>query len=275
MNILSGALPCIVLTLILAGTTPVRAQVVQFEFSGTRFGGSEDFGETITGIATLDLDAVPSITQPFTPDDGGGQYAVWSNADGEFAIEVETSGGQFASSHQGGVTYFEVIDDPYYQSPSAYRSGHLHWAWQDDGVETGIRFLTDNYGEAGNGVAEVSDWKPDEDSFTFIRIYFYDIAAEVNYFSDYRLDSFEPVRQSIVIDGCDTGVVNFEYDGRQVSELLDELADDARSHGQYVSQVKKLLRELQRADQITSEDADSIGDCASDSSIGKRPKRTR
>ena len=239
---------------------PPSAQVVQFEFSGTRFGGSEDFGETISGIATLDLDALPSITQPFTPDDGCGEYAVWSNADGEFAVQVETSGGQVADSSAGGITYFEVIDDPCYGSPGPLRYGHLHWAFEQDGVETGIRFLTHNYGEAGDGVAAVSDWKPAEDSFTFIRIYFYDISAEVNHFSDYRLDSFEPVVQTIVIDGCDTGVDDFEYNGGLVSELLDEVAADARSHGQYVSQVKKLLRELQRP-------ADHIRRCGRDRNV--------
>lgn len=264
---------CVACLITVAETTPVGAQVVQYRFTGTRFAGLAEFGDSISGVVTLDLGVAPESTQDFTPDDGGGKYSVWSDETGDFAVEAVTSANFSAGSSLGGRTYFEVIDDPYDSPP--YRSGLIHTHAVIDGIEIGFYFLTNHEGVAGDGIPAVSDWKPLEDEFTYIRIYEADIAANRFDFANYRLDSFELIRDNIVIDGRDTGVEDFEYNGRLVSEILDGYAAEAKSHDQYTGRVSKLLRELRLAGLISSEDSNAILDIAEASTIGNRPKGRR
>ena len=268
MNVRRGALICIAFSLSLAAATPARAQVVQYEFTGTWFRGSEDFGETVSGVVALDLDAPPDSLIDYSTMGDCGQNAVWQ--DGNFTVDAVTSAGIAAGTHLGGTTYFDMIDHTCRNPP--FLSGHFFAFWRDDQFEYGVRFLTQTTSETGDGIASVSKWTPLDDEFTLIRVYQYELATETFVFGDYHLATFELIRDTIVIDGCDTGVEDFEYDGRLVSEILDELAAAAKSHGQYKSKVAKLLRELRRAGVITTEEAESIQHCADESTIGVRPK---
>lgn len=270
MNVRPFLYACLVSASAFACTSTVEAQLVQYKFTGTRVGGNADFGGAIFGVVTLDLAASPYVTQP-SSGGGCGQYAVWRSVDGNFTYDAMTSNGQTGGTSLGGNTYFEAIDDPC--RPILY--GNLHCNAVVAGHEIGMYFITQDPDDSGNGIAEVSDWTPLDDAMTYIRIYDQDLTTLDFQYSNYELDTFELVRDTIVIDGRDTGVEDFEYDGELVSERIEAYADGAKSHGQFVSQVNKLTRELAKAGLLSPEERDAIQDAASDSSIGKRPGRSK
>lgn len=74
---------------------------------------------------------------------------------------------------------------------------------------------------------------------------------------------------TIVIDGCDSGIDNFEFgDGFTLSDKIDELeAGDYKNHGEYVKTTAKYLTGLVKAMLITNEQKDTIMSCVGSSSI--------
>ena len=67
---------------------------------------------------------------------------------------------------------------------------------------------------------------------------------------------------TVVIDGCDTGVDNVDYKGLLISELIDGYASSAKNHGQFVSSVNKLAKNLMEAGLITNKEMGVIQSCA-------------
>lgn len=59
-----------------------------------------------------------------------------------------------------------------------------------------------------------------------------------------------PQVTNIIIDGQDTGVLDFEYDNKLFSVRLDEIAAEARNHGQYVRWVVFWTRRAYRDDKL-------------------------
>jgi hypothetical protein len=80
-------------------------------------------------------------------------------------------------------------------------------------------------------------------------------------------DTDETVDETIVIDGCDTGVVDFEYDGLFISERIEECAMDAKNHGKFVSCVAHMTKMLKDEGFISGEEKGDIQSCAAKSSI--------
>ena len=77
----------------------------------------------------------------------------------------------------------------------------------------------------------------------------------------------EPTGETIVIDGCDTGVENMEYDGQLISEWIADCADNAKNHGKFVSCVAHLCKELKKEGIITGKEKGAIKKCAAKSDI--------
>ena len=74
----------------------------------------------------------------------------------------------------------------------------------------------------------------------------------------------------IVIDGCDTGVVDQVLpDGSTISGRIAECAKNASNHGKFVSCVADLTNGLKKLGVITGEQKGAIQSCAGQSSIGK------
>jgi len=71
----------------------------------------------------------------------------------------------------------------------------------------------------------------------------------------------------IVIDGCDTGVIDQEFDGKTISGEISECAKGARNHGQFVSCVAKLTNNLMKAGLITGKEKGAIQSCAAQADI--------
>jgi hypothetical protein len=71
------------------------------------------------------------------------------------------------------------------------------------------------------------------------------------------------LRETVVIDGCDTGVENILLgDGCTMSDLIDELADNAENHGQFVSSVSHLTINWKKEQLITGSAKGAILSCA-------------
>lgn len=82
----------------------------------------------------------------------------------------------------------------------------------------------------------------------------------------------------LVIDGCDSGVIDRELpDGSLLSSLVDPLVadctDGAKNHGQFVSCFAQGLNDLVSAGIITEDEKDALQSCAGESSIGKKSKK--
>ncbi len=74
----------------------------------------------------------------------------------------------------------------------------------------------------------------------------------------------------VVIDGCDTGVVNTLFaNGCTISDLIAHCATNAKNHGDFVSCVADLTDSLKKQGLITGKQAGAINSCAGKSNIGK------
>lgn len=75
---------------------------------------------------------------------------------------------------------------------------------------------------------------------------------------------------TVVIDGEDTGVTNYLFDdGCTVADLIAKAAVVSENHGQFVSQVAKVLNGLRRDGNITNEEKSTLQNAAAQSDIGK------
>lgn len=73
---------------------------------------------------------------------------------------------------------------------------------------------------------------------------------------------------TVVIDGCDSGVVNILFDdGCTISDLIAECAAGAKNHGQFVSCVAQLVIDLRNAGAISNQAAAVIIVCAALSNV--------
>ena len=74
--------------------------------------------------------------------------------------------------------------------------------------------------------------------------------------------------ETIIIDGCDFGVENLLLeDGCTISDLIVEIADEAKNHGKFVSGVAHLLKGLKKDGLISGKEKGAIQSCAAQSDI--------
>ena len=73
---------------------------------------------------------------------------------------------------------------------------------------------------------------------------------------------------TVIIDGCDSGIDNFlNEDGCTISDLIDEIANSASNHGQFVSGVSHLLNDLKKSGLINGREKGVIQSCAASADI--------
>ena len=87
---------------------------------------------------------------------------------------------------------------------------------------------------------------------------------------DQDMCTVSDIRPTVIVESCNSGVVNAlltEPIGCTITDEILSLAETARSHGQFVSQVDQFLRELQKADVLEPNEKNAIKDCASQSSL--------
>lgn len=73
---------------------------------------------------------------------------------------------------------------------------------------------------------------------------------------------------TVVIDGCDTGVANVLSDtGCTLSDQIQSCADSASNHGNFVSCVASLTNALRQAGGISNNDKSAIQSCAANASL--------
>ena len=76
--------------------------------------------------------------------------------------------------------------------------------------------------------------------------------------------------ETVIIGGIDSGVANpvFE-DGCTIADLVKFREDDAKNHGQFVSQVTKLAKSLEKDGTISKGDKSALTTAAAQSNVGK------
>jgi hypothetical protein len=67
---------------------------------------------------------------------------------------------------------------------------------------------------------------------------------------------------TIVINGCDTGVADFMYNGELISVQIKNIYSEAKNHGQFVRRVAVLTNDLMKDGIITGEEKGKIQSCA-------------
>jgi len=83
------------------------------------------------------------------------------------------------------------------------------------------------------------------------------------------VEEIEPPTTTIIIDGCDTGVSDQEYDGNGgfISERIAECANELINHGAYVSCVAEITNQLKKKGTISGEEKSAILTCAAQASL--------
>jgi hypothetical protein len=80
--------------------------------------------------------------------------------------------------------------------------------------------------------------------------------------------SFSDLNETVVIDGCDSGVENVLLeDGCTISDLILECADDADNHGEFVSAVFHSTKYLKKNGIISGNEKGKIQKCAAKADI--------
>ena len=263
------------------------AQLVKYQFTGTNFYNQRDVGTKISGTVTLDVGATPDYCNPynFSWDDrpafdfhgsatGYDQY--WSN--GGFSVDAVTDSGLASGPSLGGYTRFydSKEDAKVYSDGTDYsfqRSGSSIENYEIGGGGTFLRgvIVSGNDRALGDGVPYVvpNPWDPSRKEFSSIVIYEYNDETAVYLYGTFTIDSFTLVPTNIIIGGIDTGIVDFQYQGKLVSKDLAEFAAAAKNHGDYVSRVTKLTNALMKAGLLTGKQKGIIMDAAAKSSYGK------
>ena len=71
------------------------------------------------------------------------------------------------------------------------------------------------------------------------------------------------VRPTVVIDGCDSGVANpLSESGCSLTDSILALRDGAKNHGEFVSQLAKMLNDLVKQGLLSGAEKGSIQSCA-------------
>ncbi|MEZ5944747.1 MAG: hypothetical protein R3C18_25455 [Planctomycetaceae bacterium] len=277
---MSRCLLTLCLVAFVGSTSSVNAQVAKYEFTGTlvsSFGSNTDqFGGSIFGSVDLDLGTPPKSTYQYSSSGQIGQSAYWNS--GAFTIDAMTSGGFLTGTTlEGGRATGEVYDlTEYYTSSTGYRSGSLSNLFQyyNDGFYFAYREIQlYSYGyenATGDGIAAMADWNPIADQYAYISVGDHNFLTNEHSVAFYRLDSFVPVSAgNIVIDGVDTGIADFDYNGSTITAQIEELASSATNHGKFVSKVAKLLNELKKAGLVSGEEKEILQEVAAESDVAK------
>jgi hypothetical protein len=78
-----------------------------------------------------------------------------------------------------------------------------------------------------------------------------------------------PCPDTVVIDGCDTGVFALLADGTCLQDVVDNCAAGVKNHGSFASCVARTTADLMQEGLLTGREKGLIDSCAARSSIGK------
>ena len=78
-----------------------------------------------------------------------------------------------------------------------------------------------------------------------------------------RSDSISAINNEIIINGCQSGVLNRDYHGSLISTWIDECSLTGKNHGDFVSCVAKLTGKLKRSGLIDRKEKRALQECAS------------
>lgn len=238
------------------------AEPVSYSFTATRGYGDPAFGNLMSGTIVLD---VGSTNGTIYENPGYGQYGFWYN--GAFAIDAMTDAGYVSGTALGGgTTEFAAFD---YALIGSTQNRILWYTYTATGVKS-LTFSSFDYARAEDGIASIPDpWNPFSLTYNIVDIYEVDFSTGLTRSATYFLDTFAPTIQRIVIDGFDTGLDDFTFEGQKVSEILAGYAESASNHGGFVSETNKLAAKLRKAGLLTEEQSNALGNAAAQSGIGK------
>lgn len=97
----------------------------------------------------------------------------------------------------------------------------------------------------------------------FYGLYGYGATHSVS-FSNINITGCE---KKLVIDRCDTGVLDKIYQGQFISEMIYACAANAKSHGEFISCVAELTNMLKKEGIITGAEKGAIQSCAAQSNL--------
>ncbi|MCA9084619.1 MAG: hypothetical protein KDA81_11215 [Planctomycetaceae bacterium] len=237
-----------------AGTA--SAQLVTYEFTGEfdqAYGTRPGSGQTIVGTLTLDLNA-PVTTSSAT-------QGRWDG--GALSIDAITSDGWMAGTSRGQSRPV-VFTQNVITGESIDRLLNVEdrpGTQPDDGLPLHriefVGFTTRTAVEIPdpwNIVAPATPAQPNR-----IDLIVYDEETDTEYGGIYTVTSFNVATNStIVIDGIDTGIDDFEYEGQLLSELLADIADASENPCDYADSVTELALELLTAGYLTEDEFDVL-----------------
>jgi uncharacterized delta-60 repeat protein len=84
--------------------------------------------------------------------------------------------------------------------------------------------------------------------------------------SDFAIARYEGLG-NVVIDGCDSGVLDQVYSERFISQWLRDCETNAKNHGKFVSCVAHLTNDLKKAGLISKSEKGAIQSCAAQANI--------
>ena len=77
----------------------------------------------------------------------------------------------------------------------------------------------------------------------------------------------DPTPEGIIVDGCETGVEDQLFQGKLISEWIEDCAENAKNHGRFVRCVAHTTNDMREAGVITPQEGGAIVSCAAQADI--------
>jgi hypothetical protein len=258
---------------------PLEEIPIRFVFTGNVIevydpenilGGDIEIGDNFSGHFSYDSNAPYKYPDP--------------NIEAPYGVSVTVNGLNINS--EGFYVGIQNNSYDFYDSGNVSDSFYFFTDWYSDPAWIDFR-LVDNSASAlsNNNVLpnnfNLSSW--DENIFTiggcdnFFESCFYIKGVVDQIISDTDGDGipddedacpFSDLSNTVVIDGCDSGVENVLLDdGCTIADLIWQCADGAKNHGQFVSAVSHVLKDLKKDGTISGEEKGEIQTCAEGADI--------
>jgi len=194
---------------------------------------------------------------PSTPPNPWANYAIWFDRDGVDQWQAQMWGAINGATYNTGGTYDIVLT--------------LHAT----SSTTGEAYMTINGEQQGFYVPNWHSGPPDlypagmtfSGDMTKMQVFYGLFGYGATHSVSFTNIDFTGCYGTIVIDGCDTGVLDRNYNGKSITEMILECADNAKNHGQFVSCVAELTNTLKKAGVITGAEKGAIQSCAAQSNL--------
>jgi len=246
-----------------------QAQVVTYNYTGTKTSGDAFFGATVTIAVTLDLSAAPS--SPSNAPDERSEWRREPNITPNYVpnIKINAVTTNFNAGTDSTTLENSTVLQQSIGAPGLPLAWNLSWLGFNQLDTSDVKQIAINLSIPAGNSPNLNKIADPIQGLSGASLSLFDATHQAYY------TITGPAVTNIIIDGKDTGIKDFSYKGQAVSAILASYASSAKNHDDYVDKVEELAEKLVKAKLLTKAQAKTLTQAAEKSSIGKKPKKDK